>query len=1345
MIKQHIIPMLLLCILLRTSIVVASNLNYGFSNLSTKDGLSNQNITSICQDKLGYIWIASMRGLNKYNGTTIQNYFYNPTNSINLRSNLINSVICSKNGNIYIGTDEGLDIYNPVTDSIEQLFGFLNTNILNICEHENFIYLSTGTGIYRFNEDKKELIKIGKNWKTGLLSKYLLSNGKTLIAAVDYCGIAIYNDKTDTFEYFTLPTDYMDIYVSSVCKLDDNLIAVCTKTGIYYFELKNKKYIYPEKFKVCTNTLRDIETRFIVKKNEDEFIIGTYRSGLFVFNSKLNLLQRKTKNDINSTVNSNSHMNYFVDKDKNIWLATFDAGIDIIFKNSPKYNFIPQLNNLLRSKFITSIDVSRQNILYVSTREEGFYTFDLKTREIKQFNVSNSRLANPYIRTLYIDNKNRCWIGMHFGLQVLMPDQRTIKNIYIPKPNNGIVSILESEGKFFIGTDQQGLLILDDNGNTVKQVLQYGNNITKIIELNNDELICSSFGYGLFTINKKDLNTKAYWTSNSRHKKAFMKTITMFSNKDKLWIGTYSYGAFCIIDSLKQIKRYINEANGLKSGDVVGIIEDDDSNIWLSTSLGLYYVNSRTYVVKPVYNNDNLNYFQYHEKAVSRSKDGILFFGGTNGITYFYPKEALIKKNTSPVVYLERLFINNEEVKPGSNSKHLKQSLQFTKELVLNHKDRLFSIEFNTIDYQYSESTEFYYTLEGFDKRWYSIGNQRRVSFSNLPRGTYTFRVKAKNINGAESENEAQLKLIVVPSFWTSYFAIAIYALILLGIGAYIFKLIIKTIVYKKELTIEQYEHTREKEIHLMKQKFFTNISHEFRTPLTIISGITKVLANQKTESNKDLIDSLEQSVSRILNLINQLLTFKKIEDDKITLWLEKKNIKLITDTIIKPYVIYANEKNIKLISYVSDVELYIDIDKYEKIITNLLSNAIKHSPAYSIIEIFSKHLSLTDARNLYQFNLDEAAVLDSETGYLEIEVKDSGNGISKEKQLTIFQRYNSTSSQGVNRPDYSSIGIGLNFTKMLVQTLRGAIRVESNVGEGSSFMFLLAKDEKIYRPEDFGLKSKTDNVVVKVENIDSMNDQTGKTILLIEDDVMLTNFMKQSLSPYFKVVSTFTAEEALDLIKRELPDIIVSDVMLPGMNGLEFTKQIKSNFEISHIPLILLTAKAELADQIEGLRYGADAYIPKPFEFEYLLAEIETLIKNRKIVHDLFLSGKMPDLQKVEISQADMHFISRLNKIIETNISNINLDINFLAKEMNMSRSTFYRKFEDLTRLSPLTYIKKIRLNYSQELIKTGKYTLTEVSELSGFSSLSYFSTAFKNEYTYSPSSLMNDKRKSQ
>lgn len=1325
-----------------------------FSNIGFKEGLNNMNISAISQDKSGYIWVATMGGLSRYNGYEFKHYYFDSNNPASLCSNHVSSLFCSNDGLMFIGTETGVNCYDSRADKLISFFPNFKNVVTSFAEHNGFIYMGTNIGLYRFRPGKGELEELGSNLteKPSLSSLLFDKNGNLWCGLGNGKGLAIYDLKSDRFDFYRNHFGAAIINdmntVRTLFQATENLILLGTKGGISCFDLNARQYVGSGNYTKLLSGLSGFDIRFLMEKEPAIYWIGTLQSGLFIYDKSRNTIVRHFQGDGTDEIHSNNYMSCFTDNSGNVWIGTFDAGLDVSFKQAKNFNPDVSLNILTKGKFITSISKDHKNNFLLATRENGFLVYNTENKKSTVFDKTNSKLGNPNIRTVFVDSENKYWIGIYFGLQIFDPGKKTFKTLSIPEPNSGPFSILQMRDRVFVGTEGQGLLLFDLKGNLLDQFVMQGPTIPKIIQLNDNEILFTSYGNGLFALNFNDHAIRRIEVADMKKYPGFLNVVTVYKDREGIvWAGTYNYGLFRL-DLKNSELRNFNVREGLPSTDAIGIEEDDCNHLWVSTSFGLARFDKDHYNIKTYFVNEGINNYQFHENAAYKDENGVICFGGNLGMTFFNPREILQENSNVPRVVLDNLFVQNQLVTPSMGTEMLTESLPFTKEIVLNHKEQHFSIDFVSFDFLSPEKMKYSYILEGYDKEWLSSGTQRRVSFSNLPRGDYVLKVKSVNGDGTPSENVAALKIRIKPAPWFSYLAWALYFAVLGGIAWLFFRLRIKAYVYKKDLEIEHLEHLREHEINSMKQKFFTNISHELRTPLTLIYGLVSQFSKQEnlTPQIKEYAHSLDLNVNRLLKLINQLLTYKKIESESLTLWLEEGNLNDEILKIVDLFTLYAKEKEIR-IDFIEDnnYTFWFDHDTLEKILSNLLSNAIKHSEKGGRIEVIIKKISAVEAAPIYKSDFTSR-----KSEFIEVCVKDNASGIDEKDWDTIFDRYKQVESDGRQRPDYSGTGIGLNFTKSLVEIHKGEIRMKSEAGVGSTFAFILPLDSSVFQLADFADTKASDNPLIAshqiaedIEYKDAIHPDIhvdfGQTVLIVEDDPQLNTFLVNSLKSHYKTIAAHEGETGLKMVKQHLPDIVVSDIMMPKMDGHELTKKIKGNSELCHIPMILLTAKTETSSQIDGMQSGADLYITKPFNIDFLLAAIDSQLKNRKRIHDIFLNGQMPKLDRSLINQLDIHFLSKLNAFLEKEVANPELDILLLAKNMNMSRSAFYRKFMGLTKLSPITYLKKHRINKSIVLMSQEKYTHIEISEMTGFGSPSYFSRAFKQEKGMSPREYIN------
>ncbi len=1316
-----------------------------FKNYSVPDGLSNLNVTSIAQDDLGYIWIGTRRGLNRYNGYEFTHFFQNVDDVNSLYSSNINKVYVGNDGLIFIGTTAGLNYYDSKTETIGRLFSSHFFSVVDILEYNGYIYVATlHHGLFRFQTNDYVMEPLGDNWVKGFNTSgiHVDSQGVLWVSFLHGKGFAAYDNSSNTYHYYKDEQSEMPQFSNSVLcihELSNGVLVLGTENGLNFFDMHKRTFVDPKEFRLLTNTLKGQEISFISEFREGEFWAGSKTDGLFYFNIQNSSISNYSANQSSyNKIHSNTYNTCSVDKNGDLWLGTFDKGLNVYFKQRKAFNFDSNLNNLINNEFITNISEDHLNRLIITTRKSGLFIYDRERQCEALINPSNSNMAYPYLRSLLVDSYNRYWIGSGYYLQIFENTKGLLcENVSTSLLYSPIVCLHQQGNMVFAGTENQGIWVYDMHGDVVFQSDKSGSNITDFAFYSDDEFLFISHGFGVFTMNTHDFTIRKVQFPGLDNYPGVLSAVTIHYDKQgRIWIGSYNHGLI-MLDKENGTIRSFGTNYGLPSNDVVGILEDDFGRLWLSTSFGLARFNMSDFKVKTYSYKDGLNNYQFHEKAAYKDENGILYFGGNNGITYFKP-DILTETDSVPLtILLDELYINNEKAL-ASSSYLLDKSIVYTKYIKLSHRDRIFSINYLAFDYYNSENLEYYYMLEGFDENWNYAGSQRRVSYSNLHRGSYTFKVKVVNDEGVSSELSNGLNIRVMPAPWFSNVAWILYVSALIGLVVFLSQLYVKSILIKKELELEQVLHRRDTEINDMKKRFFANIAHEFRTPLTLLKAIFQQIGIIESTPTiiKDHIKMAGSNVERLLKLVNQLLAFRTIESEVMPLWIKESDLNSVMQAIINDISVLAKEKDIEIF-FIEDNEylLYFDADIIEKILTNLLSNAVKHSEPGGQIEVMVNKAGRNEISDEYEkiANINE---LIADT-FIEISVIDHGKGIDTDKMDDIFDRYiQSEAGHGISGPDYSSIGIGLNFTKKLVELHKGFIRAHNTPGGGATFSFLIPCDLDAYDSMAF-----TNSDAISIETTvpivlnNSIQPDFDKTVLVVEDDTQLNAFLRKIISQYYKVVFAYNGEEALGIIQKKNPDLIVSDVVMPKMNGIEFIKRLRGSVEMSHLPVILLSSKSEIKDQIEGLKSGADCYVPKPFDIDLLLHTIDSQLRNRSRIHEIFFNGKIPELKEYEGNQDAMSFIAQLDKTLEDNLANTELDIAMIAEKMNMSRSSFYRKFLCITNLTPIAYLKKYRINKSLEFLKNEDISVQVVSEMVGFSSPSYFSTAFKRENKMSPS----------
>ncbi|MDR0572444.1 MAG: response regulator [Tannerella sp.] len=864
-------------------------------------------------------------------------------------------------------------------------------------------------------------------------------------------------------------------------------------------------------------------------------------------------------------------------------------------------------------------------------------------------------------------------------------------------------------------------------------------NIPEICILDSGDILFSHYGEGIFRLSAGD-SVPRRWEEAPKEASAVMRNcVTMYEDSQhRIWFGSYLNGMLC---RSNDGYRVFTKDDGLPNNNVLCFQEDIHGNLWMSTSQGISRLNTADNTFAVYAQSDGAPGNQYHEKGGLKHSDGRIFFTGNHGLTFFNPLTVLPEKQP-PAVRLEDLKIMNRSIRPAHDNPILQASIAYADHITLNHRQSSFSLDYAGIDFLSPGKLNYACKLEGFDREWNRVGKFRRASYSNLPPGKYTFLVKAINSEGMESPTPSGLRITVLPAPWFSWMAWTSYILIFIFITFLLFRQSFKIKVNRRLLEMEHREREREKEITEMKMHFFTNISHELRTPLTLISApLEQLWALNMPDKPKRLLETISRNVQSMLKLINQLLDFRKMETGILALQVQPTDVILLIKDILEVFVFPAEKKQIALsfTPHVPGFMLWADTDKLEKILHNLLSNALKHTPEKGTVNVSAREMTCLEASRKYH-DLSET------TGYsyIEITVSDSGHGIPEEKMGDLFIRYRQIDGPSGPRPDYGGSGIGLHYTRRLAEIHNGRIKAVNKPEGGMSFSFILPAGDVFLESEKKGnpeFIASTGAEIIEPEGIGGQNTKKQYTILVVEDHAELMEFICNLLSPLYELSTASDGDKGWNLAEKKSPDLIISDVLMPGISGYQLCAQVKNHPALSHIPVILLTAKSALTDQLEGLEQGADAYICKPFHVDFLLLTIKNLFTARNRLRQYYTGLQTGEEvpAPVPLNPHDRKFMDKMMRLLEQELSNPRLNVDAVGKELGFSRTAFYRKMKGLTDMSPIDFLRSYRLRRAAEMIRENADTLSDIAEKTGFGSYSYFSKSFRNHFGIKPKDYRN------
>jgi signal transduction histidine kinase/ligand-binding sensor domain-containing protein/DNA-binding response OmpR family regulator len=1350
-----------------------------FESLTTDDGLPINQIFALCKDDKGFLWVGTTNGLVRYDGYTFKEYTNDPNNGRSISDNTITKIFRDSFGTIWIGTASGLNKFNPIDETFIHFFNFPNelfsiggNLITEIYEdRENTLWIGTnGGGLNKFDRETEQFIRY-KNIpqdSNSLNGNYVTAvcedNDGNLWIGLYGNGVDKFNTTKHKFIHYSHSEKNLNSLSSNlVLSLfvdSQNVLWIGTEdNGLNKYRAANNSFTRFIKNPEDALSLNSRTVFSIAEDNNKNLLLGT-GNGINIFNESRNRIDKYNFYRYDLTKILGFSREILVDKSGLIWVGTDANGMKKIDAKINFYHFKNFSGELFNS--IMSICELSENKILVGRGGGGLVIFDLNSEEsmIYKNDPNNpSSISSNIILSVHEDKSGVFWIGTYGGgLNRLVPDEKDLSLStfisYKHNPNdlnslsdNNVWDIFEnSYGELWVGTSLGLNKVINrtDARNSLKfthykaipnDSSSISNNIiTTLYEDKNQNLWVGTFEGLNKYIRDKYLFVRYMQDKGKLNSLASNYIISIYEDKDSnLWVGTSAglskfnrYNGLC--------KNYFKK-DGLPDEMIYRIEEDDNGNLWISTNNGLSKFNPLTEKFKNYDVRDGLQGNEFDAGASFKNKKGVLFFGGINGLTVFHPDS--IKENTDvPQIVVTDFQLNNISVPVGLDTltgrRILGSSIIETKQIELNHNDKVISFEFAALDFHMPSKNKYAYKLEGFDKDWnYTNASRRFVTYTNLDPGDYTFRVKGTNNDGYWNEEGASLKLIILPPWWQTTWAYLAYALIILSTIYFTWKLQLRRIRIKNEYEMSKFEAEKMHEVDELKSRFFANISHEFRTPLTLIFGPAKdVIEKTKESETKKSVGIIKRNATRLYGLVNQLLDLSKLESGKMKLEASEQDIIPMLKGTFLSFTSFAERKKItlKFNTIEENLNVYIDRDKVEKIINNLLSNAFKFTPEGGRID-FAVEKMIKD---------------------VEIRITDNGIGIPEERIDKIFDRFYQVDSSHTRQGE--GTGIGLALTKELVELHKGKIKVESKEGEGTTVIVQLPlgkehlKSEEIVEKEVQEVVTDTKEeleVVPEFENrkektdIDVLLDTDKPLLLVVEDNSDVRSYIISYLEDDYRIQEAVDGEDGLNQAIKHIPDLIVSDVMMPKMDGFELCDKLKTDERTSHIPIIMLTAKATSKDKIEGYETGADDYIMKPFDATELKVRIKNLIEIRRRLQKKFSRDDYA-IPK-ELSSLDQRFMEKVLSIIKKHISEEEFSIDELGKESAMSRGQIYYKIKALTGKSPSLFLRSVRLMEAKKMIKEHKGTISEIAYSVGFGSPAYFTKCFSQEFGYPPSKLTN------
>ncbi|EIA07829.1 two-component regulator propeller domain-containing protein [Flavobacterium frigoris] len=1336
-------------------------LKYSLEQLDNTKGLSNSSVNTIFQDSENLLWIGTWDGLNRYNGNTFKIFRPELNNENSLSNQVILKIDEDDLGRIWILTMHGINQYDKKTDHFKRFY-FSRKNTPPLSESEFNIAL----------DDSKKVFCAVKDWGIGYYNgtDFQLLKSKTLPSkAIKKMEFSSTGDLLVLFEDEQL-------YCLSIANSNETEKTI-TKSeliskNIRTFEtISNEKIcIIPTSGNASIYSVFDKKKQVLSEKNIDnlvghipEGLVISGKEGYSIIDSTGNLISRSWLKHL-----KNQKITALIQGSENvIWTGTDGDGVFKMFPLKKSFNLIskaqiPELDGGIIRAFLEV----EGNSFWVGTKGKGLFRFSSKFYQSEQslkfvnFNENNSVINNA-VFSLCKGKNELLFIGTD-GNGITIYDLKNSKLISWPEIIGSeqcdyfksIYSIYQDEqGFIWLGTNGYGMIRckIERSGNKLKlsQYKKYiadnedgkslsSNIIFSIVPKNQNQLWIGTRLGGLNLFDKESGLFRTYKNKKDDFQSLSNNDILCLKKdaKNRLWIGT-SFG-LNLLEDLKSdgsatFKSYTVK-DGLPNNTIHGIVSDKKSNLWISTNFGLSnFIPEQSKFINYT-KNEGLQNNEFADGAFYQDpKSDYIFMGGIKGFNYFLPQK--IKESAVvPDLLIDKISGQNQ-ADPYYQGLVISPDSKAPPAIILDHDQNFFDIELSALTYINSEKCQYAYKLENFDKDWNNINNRRSISFTNVPRGKYSLWIKWTNSDGIWSDPVHAIDIRIKPVFWQSNLSIFIYSIL------FFFFILFVVSYYKKRQSLSQniLFRQREEELHENRLSFFTNIAHEFLTPLTLIVGPIQKLAeaNNLSDKNQKFIQMIERNSSRLLFLTQQLLEFRKAEFDYLEVVVKKFDLVNLVEQIAELFDEWALDKNIEYkLEVTSKLNGWFDKDKIEKIIFNLLSNAFKYTPENGKIDL-------------------KIAIDKTNSKKLIITVVNTGKGIPQEKLDSLFDKFLLTDTNSSADNDLFRTGIGLAFIKKLVTVLKGEVQVSSVPNETTTFTILIPCGKKAFVEKEFEIDvdAETNQVFIsqhlksileeiptidavpeKISTLDAVIDHR-KTILIVEDEKEIYSFLNELLSEKYKISIAYNGIEALANIKSETPDIIISDVMMPLMDGIELCKEIKKDIQTCHIPFIMLTAKESVLHRIEGIESGANSYIPKPFHPDHLLIRIQKLLEEKELILKHFAQDSLVEnLSTLPIENEEKEFIKKVIELIRKNIDNENLQSLFIEKELGISNSQLYRKTKQIFSLTPGDLIRTIRLKHAAELLRKNVLTVSEICYLSGFNNRSYFYREFKKMYDITP-----------
>lgn len=1294
-----------------------------YRSYQTDDGLSHNGVWAVMQDSRGFLWFGTNDGLNRFDGLNFKVYRRVDNDSLSLGNNFIHCLLETPGGDILVGTKEGLYSYSPGSDSFRHValdghrFGDDRNSIhCLVTDKTGHLWVGCyGQGIYRLDSKLNVLRHYdGRHLPSRFVTAMDTDISGAIWVGTDNAGLFRLDPATGK----TTSTPVCGENIQTLYRQNDNTLWAGTLTdGLFHFDPRSNSVRRITHTTSSNAPVHDIKA--LTPYSPNELIMGS-ENGLLRLDRNTHTLQPFDDGSSYDNLPDKSIFAITRDNEGGLWLGTYFYGVCYL---SPRINAFSyyqaghndgvnaRTNNIVKR----IVEMPDGNIVLTSSGK-GLNIFNPDTRTTSVFPVAG--LSDNIQGTMAVGD--RLWISDYDrGITVAGYPSGNITANYTTAdglPSN-VVNVMyrASTGRIYAGTSR-GAAVFDGTGFNRIPALQSAS-VMKILEDYEGNLWFATHFHGLFRMSPDGRFTNyVHRTGNASSLPGNNLNNIFLDSRGKLWIGTEGEGLALFNPSTGKVERRFTEARGgLPSNIIYSTQEDMNGNIWVSTGGGLVKISADDYSVRDFRYLENLLKIHYtHNSSLRSGKGDMLYFGGSGGFITFDPA-AIRKNDMAPAVRVTDFYVNGRrDRRPADGSAKIE----------LASSESTFGFDVACLSYLSPEQNKIAYRLEGFDSTWKTLpGTERHIGYMNIPAGKYTLQIKGANNDGVWSE-PIELRLVVRRPFLLSNTMLVVYIL-LFGLAMYFLK---RRIDASHRRKMVKFSHAKEKELYEAKIGFFTNIAHEIRTPLSLISAPLDTIlksgdGNERTRRNLVVMKS---NVQRLLELINQLLDFRKVESQLMRLSFTRCNASEIVEGICNRYEEFTGLHGIRLdrSGIQPGIECVLDPEAFEKIVGNLMSNAMKFA----------------DKRITVSMHLDR------EGQALRLEIADDGPGIKEKDIKRIFESFYQVDDHG----KHPGSGLGLPLARSLARMHDGEISVESEYGHGSRFILTIPTTLQADTQEHdrtSGTQSTDENGSADSDAASGTEDRNMPTVLIVEDNDQLRSFIADNLSDAFNTLSASNGVEAFAILENRNVDIIISDIMMPDMDGIELCRAVRGNPTFSHIPVILLSAKTDIETKVEGLNIGADAYIEKPFSIEQLRAQASSILESRRRLRENFIKSPLDFYQKPHTEDTreaeNAEFVKKLNDLILENLTNEDFNIDGLARMFLMSRSNFHKRVKGITGKTPNDYIRIVRLSKSAELLATGRYQIVEVCYMVGFNTPSYFSKCFFEHFGKLPKDYINDLNK--